>query len=81
MKVVKMDQVSKEPFLNPIFTGSDVTRQTLVPDSKDFNVKLPAPTAGRHTRGLPGNGLLFLYCAPSPHLQGGPSGGTLRPTS
>jgi quercetin dioxygenase-like cupin family protein len=40
MKVVKMNQVSKEPFLNPIFTGSDVTRQALVPDSKDFNVNI-----------------------------------------
>jgi quercetin dioxygenase-like cupin family protein len=40
MKVVKMSQVSKEPFPNPIFTGSDVTRQTLVPDSKDFNAAI-----------------------------------------
>ena len=40
MKVVKMGQVSKEPFPNPIFTGSDVTRQTLLPDSKDFNVNI-----------------------------------------
>ena len=40
MKVVKMSQVSKEPIPNPIFTGSDVTRQTLVPDSKDFNAAI-----------------------------------------
>ena len=40
MKVVRISQVSKEPFLNPIFTGSDVTRQPLVPDSKDFNVTI-----------------------------------------
>jgi len=40
MKVVKMSQVSKEPFPNPVFTGSDVTRQTLLPDSKDFNVNI-----------------------------------------
>ena len=40
MKVVRMSQVSKELFPNPIFTGSDVTRQTLVPDSKDFNVTI-----------------------------------------
>ena len=40
MKVVKMSQVAKEPFLNPIFTGPDVTRQTLLPDSKDFNVNI-----------------------------------------
>jgi quercetin dioxygenase-like cupin family protein len=40
MKVVKTGQVSKEPFPNPIFTGSDVTRQTLLPDSKDFNAAI-----------------------------------------
>ena len=40
MKVVKMSQVSKEAFPNPIFTGPDVTRQTLLPDSKDFNVNI-----------------------------------------
>ena len=38
MKLVKMSQIPKEPFPNPIFTGSDVTRQMLVPDSKNFNV-------------------------------------------
>ena len=40
MKVVKMTQISKESFINPIFTGPDVTRQVLVPDSKDFNVTI-----------------------------------------
>jgi quercetin dioxygenase-like cupin family protein len=40
MKLVKMSQIPKEPFPNPIFTGSDVARQMLVPDSKNFNVTL-----------------------------------------
>ena len=40
MKVVKMTQISKESFISPIFTGPDVTRQVLLPDSKDFNVTI-----------------------------------------
>jgi quercetin dioxygenase-like cupin family protein len=40
MKIVKMREVFKEPSLNPLFTGSDVTRQVLVPDSKEFNVNI-----------------------------------------
>jgi quercetin dioxygenase-like cupin family protein len=38
MKIVKMNQVPKEPYGGPVFTGPDVTRQVLVPDSKEFNV-------------------------------------------
>ena len=38
MKVVRMNEVAKEPYRNPVFTGPDVTRQVLVPDSKEFNV-------------------------------------------
>ena len=38
MKVVRMSQVAKEPYRNPVFTGPDVTRQVLVPDCKEFNV-------------------------------------------
>jgi 4-carboxymuconolactone decarboxylase len=40
MKVVSTSQVSKEPFKHPIFTGSDVTLQVLVPESKEFNVNV-----------------------------------------
>src|SRR4030065_1440122 len=40
MKIVKMSQIPKESFLNPIFTGTDVTRQMLLPESKEFNVNL-----------------------------------------
>jgi quercetin dioxygenase-like cupin family protein len=40
MKVVKMRQVSKEPFENPLFTGSDVTHQVLLPESREFNVNV-----------------------------------------
>jgi quercetin dioxygenase-like cupin family protein len=38
MKVVKMSQVAKEPYSHPVFTGPDVTRQVLIPDSEEFNV-------------------------------------------
>ena len=40
MKIVSMHGVSKERFPNPIFTGPDVTRQILVPDSKEFSVNV-----------------------------------------
>lgn len=38
MKVVRMKDVPKEPFATPLFTGKDVSRQTLVPESKDFSL-------------------------------------------
>jgi 4-carboxymuconolactone decarboxylase len=40
MRVVKMSTVHKEAFTSPLFTGSDVTRQTLLPDSKEFNLNI-----------------------------------------
>jgi len=38
MKVVKMSNIPKESYIHPIFTGPDVTRQILLPESKEFNV-------------------------------------------
>ena len=40
MRVVKISEVKKEPFQNPLFTGPDVTRQILLPDSKEFDVNV-----------------------------------------
>ncbi|MBN1381410.1 MAG: cupin domain-containing protein [Deltaproteobacteria bacterium] len=40
MKVVKIDEVKKEAISTPLFTGSDVTMQVLLPDSKEFNVNV-----------------------------------------
>lgn len=40
MRVVKISGVKKEPFKNPLFTGTDVTRQVLLPDSKEFEVNV-----------------------------------------
>ena len=40
MKIIKMSQIPQEPFVNPIFTGPDVTIQKLLPDSKDFNLNI-----------------------------------------
>jgi quercetin dioxygenase-like cupin family protein len=37
MRVVRISEVDKEAFTGPLFTGSDVTRQTLLPDSKEYN--------------------------------------------
>jgi quercetin dioxygenase-like cupin family protein len=40
MKVVKIDEVTKEAFANPIFTGSDVTKQVLLPESHEFTANI-----------------------------------------
>ena len=40
MKVVKMDTVPKEVFIHPIFTGRQVTRQVLLPESKEYEVNI-----------------------------------------
>lgn len=40
MKVVKISEVPKEPHVTPLFTGPDVTRQVLTPDSKDYTVNI-----------------------------------------
>jgi len=40
MKIVKMNEVPKEPHVNPLFTSSDVTRQPLLSDSKDFRISI-----------------------------------------
>ena len=37
MRVVRMSNVDKETFDSPLFTGPDVSRQTLLPDSKEYN--------------------------------------------
>ena len=40
MKVVNMNKVSKEVFVNSIFTGREVTRQVLLPESKEYVVNI-----------------------------------------
>ena len=40
MRVVKISEVRKESFDNPIFTGPEVTRQVLLPESKEFGVQM-----------------------------------------
>ena len=40
MKVVKMNEVAKEPNASPLFTGKDVTHQPLVSESKDFRMAI-----------------------------------------
>ena len=40
MKIVKMNEVPKEPAASPLFTGPDVTRQPLLTDSKDLRVNI-----------------------------------------
>jgi quercetin dioxygenase-like cupin family protein len=40
MQVIKMNAVAKEKYESPLFTGPQVSRQTLLPDSKEFNVNI-----------------------------------------
>ena len=37
MRVVKMAAVEKENFSSALFTGTDVSRQVLLPESKEYN--------------------------------------------
>ena len=37
MRVARISDAEKEAFTSTLFTGSDVTRQTLLPDSKEYN--------------------------------------------
>jgi len=48
MKIIKISQVPKEPHVTPLFTGPDVTRQSLVSDSED--VRLSIVNFGRGVR-------------------------------
>lgn len=36
--IVKVNKIPKIPFVDPVFTGTDVTKQTLVSDSKDLSL-------------------------------------------
>jgi quercetin dioxygenase-like cupin family protein len=38
MKIVKLNKVPKIPFIDPLFTGSDVTKQEIVSDSRDLSL-------------------------------------------
>ena len=40
MKVINTRQPEKKPFAGPLFTGPDVTLQTLLPESKDYDVNV-----------------------------------------
>jgi 4-carboxymuconolactone decarboxylase len=40
MKIIRMSEVVKEPYIHPLFTGKDVTKQVLVPDSKEFDLSI-----------------------------------------
>jgi len=40
MQVIEMNAVAIEKFESPLFTGPEVSRQVLLPDSKEFNVNI-----------------------------------------
>ncbi len=40
MKIVKSNQVEKEQFITPLFTGTDVTRQVLLPESEEYDMSI-----------------------------------------
>jgi len=48
MKIVKMNEVPKQPYATPLFTGQNITRQALLPDSKDLILTIV--NFGRGTR-------------------------------
>jgi len=40
MKIMRISEVPKKTWVIPVFTGSDVTKQELLPDSKDFEANI-----------------------------------------
>ncbi len=40
MKVVKTGDVTKEAYVHPLFTGEDVTRQVLMPESSEYDINI-----------------------------------------
>jgi quercetin dioxygenase-like cupin family protein len=40
MTTVKINEVPKEPYVTPLFTGPDVTRQSLISNSKDLRLSI-----------------------------------------
>jgi quercetin dioxygenase-like cupin family protein len=40
MKIIKPNEIAKEPYARPLFTGPDVTRQSLVSEGKDLVVNI-----------------------------------------
>jgi len=40
MKIVKMNEVPKKSHVTPLFTGPEVTTQSLLPESKDLRVSI-----------------------------------------
>ncbi len=40
MKILKMDAVPKKPHVTPLFTGPDVTTQSLVSESKHLRISI-----------------------------------------
>jgi quercetin dioxygenase-like cupin family protein len=40
MRVLKISEVKKESLSTPLFTAPDMTRQVLLPDSKEFSVNV-----------------------------------------
>lgn len=48
MKVTRISEVPKEPFLNPLFTSEDVTKQAILPDSTEYEMNVV--NFGRGTR-------------------------------
>jgi hypothetical protein len=37
MKIIELNKIPKMPFTDPLFTETDVTKQSVVSDSKDLN--------------------------------------------
>jgi quercetin dioxygenase-like cupin family protein len=52
VKVVKMSEVAREPAVGPLFTGTEVTRQTVFQpaDSQNFNFGIVSFSAGSRNK-------------------------------
>ncbi len=40
VKILKMNEIPKNPYVNPLFTGPNVTSQNIISDSKDLRLSI-----------------------------------------
>ncbi len=59
MKIIKMQEVPKEPYVNPLFTGPDVTSQILVSESRELRVSIVNFGKGVRTNSTRMTGIKF----------------------
>lgn len=40
MKISRISEIAREPFVSPLFTSENVTKQTILPDSQEYDINV-----------------------------------------